>query len=150
MAERQSVEGQSAEGQNAEGQNAEGQSIGQLIGPVELTVPARSEHLRVMRLVATSVAASLDLDVDQLDDLRIAIDDLCSMLIEDAPSEAKLHLSLQGRLGHLVAEGSVTGGRCGASIDPISQLILDGLDLEWSNDEERACFHVVAPRQGVK
>ncbi len=127
---------------------AEGQSIEQLTGPVELTVPARSEHLRVLRLVATSVAASLDLDVDQLDDLRIAIDDLCSMLIEDAPTDAKLHLSLQGRVGHLVAEGSITGGRGGATIDPISQLILDGLDVEWVNDEEAACFRLVAPRQG--
>ncbi len=128
---------------------AEGQSIEQPTGPVELTVPARSEHLRVLRLVTTSVAASLDLDVDQLDDLRIAIDDLCSMLIEDAPAEARLHLSLRGRDGRLVAEGTVIGGKAGATIDPISQLILDGLDVEWANDEEAACFHLEAPRQGV-
>lgn len=144
------AEGQRAEGRRAEGQTVAGQGAEQLIGPVQLTVPARSEHLRVMRLVATSVGASLDLDVDQLDDLRIAIDDLCSMLIEDAPRDAKLHLSFQGRLGHLAAEGSVTGGRSGASIDPISQLILDGLDVEWSNDEEAASFHLVAPRREVQ
>ncbi len=127
---------------------AEGQGIEQLTGPVDLTVPARSEHLRVLRLVATSVGASLDLDIDQLDDLRIAIDDLCSMLIEEAPEEARLHLSIRGRLGHLVAEGSVTGGK-GTTMDPITQLILDGLDVEWTNDEAAACFQLVAPRQGA-
>lgn len=127
---------------------AEGQSMEELTGPVELTVPARSEHLRVLRLVATSLAASLDLDVDQLDDLRIAIDDLCSMLIEDAPEDAKLHLSLRGRPGHLVADGSVTGGK-GTTMDPITQLILDGLDVEWTNDEAAGCFQLVAPRQGA-
>ena len=128
---------------------AEGRSTEDLTGPVDLTVPARSEHLRVLRLVATSVGASLDLDVDQLDDLRIAIDDLCSMLIEDAPEEARLHLSLQGRRGHLAAEGSVTGGSGLTVIDPISQLILDGLDIEWATDQEAACFRLVAPRQGA-
>ncbi len=128
---------------------AEGQGIEEPTGPVDLTVPARSEHLRVLRLVTASIAASLDLDVDQLDDLRIAIDDLCSMLIEDAPEGARLRLSLRGRRGQLVAEGSVTGGGPGASMDPITQLILDGLDVEWANDEEAACFRLVAPRPAV-
>ena len=128
---------------------AERQHIERLTGPVDLTVPARSEHLRVLRLVATSVGASLDLDIDQLDDLRIAIDDLCSMLIEGAPDGAKLHLSLRGHTGQLLADGSVVGGTGGATIDPITRLILEGLNVEWSNDEAAACFHLVAPRQGV-
>ncbi len=125
---------------------AEGEGTEEVTGPVDLVVPARSEHLRVLRLVATSVAASLDLDVDRLDDLRIAIDDLCSMLIEGAPEGARLRLSLGGRNGHVVAEGSVTGGRPGAPVDPITKLILDGLDIEWSIDDEAACFHLEAPR----
>ena len=127
---------------------AEDESTEQLTGPVVLTVPARSEHLRLLRLVVTGVAASLDLDVDQLDDLRVATDDLCSMLIEEAPEDARLHLSVRGRLGHLVAEGSITGGK-GTTMDPITQLILDGLDVEWTNDEAAGCFQLVAPRQSA-
>ncbi len=118
-------------------------------GPVELTVPARSEHLRVLRLVAASVAASLELDVDQLDDLRIAIDELCGGLIEHAVQGARLRLRLVGRSQCLEAEGSIVEGGSGGKVDPISQLILDGLDVDWSNDEQVSCFQLVAPRQGA-
>lgn len=134
---------------------AEGESSEQQSGPIELTVPARSEHLRVLRLVTASVAATLDLDIDQLDDLRIAIDDLCSLLIEHAEHEARLHLVLVGQVGRLVAEGSIRGAGAGASapMDPISRLILDGLDVEWAVDwakeEQPASFRLVAPRQRV-
>ncbi len=125
---------------------AEGQSIQQRTGPVELTVPAQSEHLRVLRLVTSSVAASLELDVDQLDDLRIAIDELCSLLIEHAENGARLRLSLVGHLKHLVAEGCIIDHGPTATVDNISRLILDGLDIGWSIDQEAASFQLVAPR----
>ncbi len=130
---------------------AEGQEIEQHAGPIELTVPAQSEHLRVLRLVTTSLAASVDMDVDQLDDLRIAIDELCSQLIEHSKEGARLRLALVGRLGQLRAEGSILDGdsESPSTIDPISQLILDGLDVDWSNDEQVSCFQLVAPRQGA-
>ncbi len=117
-------------------------------GPVELTVPARSEHLRVLRLVAASVAASLELDVDQLDDLRIAIDELCGGLIEHAVHGARLRLRLVGRSQCLEAEGSILEGGSGGEVDPISRLILDGLDVTWDISEKTAAFHLVAPRLG--
>lgn len=126
---------------------AEGQGRAQEIGPVELTVPARSEHLRVLRLVSSSVASSLELDIDQLDDLRIAIDELCSLLIEHAPPEAALRLILVGRVRRLEAAGSIVGGGASAEVDPISKLILDGLDISWIK-EESASFCVIAPRPG--
>lgn len=115
---------------------------------VELTVPAHSEHLRVLRLVTSSVAASLELDIDQLDDLRIAIDELCGLLIEHAAEGARLSLSLVGRAHCLQADGSIVGGGMGAEVDPISQLILDGLDVQWDSGEKEATFHLTAPRQG--
>ena len=115
---------------------------------VELTVPARSEHLRVLRLVAASVAARLELDVDQLDDLRIAIDELCGGLIEHAVHGASLRLRLVGRSQCLEAEGSIVEGGSGGEVDPISQLILDGLDVMWDISEKTAAFHLVAPGPG--
>jgi len=124
---------------------AEGRGREQENGPVELTVPARSEHLRVLRLVTASVASSLELDIDQLDDLRIAVDELCSLLIEHAPPEAVLRLTLVGRLRRLEAAGSIVGGGASAPVDPISKLILNGLDIFWSK-EETASFCVIAPR----
>ncbi len=117
----------------------------QPVGPVELTVPASSEHLRVLRLVAASLAASVGLDVDQLDDLRIAVDELCSLLIEHAPDGARLRLRLWSDSGRLVVEGSLLQDASVAMIDPVSRLILDGLDVDWSSDAPSPFFRLVAP-----
>jgi serine/threonine-protein kinase RsbW len=119
----------------------------QQVGPVDLTVPASSEHLRILRLVAASLAASLGLDVDQLDDLRIAVDELSSLLIEHAPPGCRLRLTLCSEGGSLVAEGGLTEDAPIAAIDSVSQLILDGLDVEWSCAAPSAAFRLVAPRR---
>ncbi len=125
---------------------AEIQGSQQRIGPVELTVPASSEHLRVLRLVSSSLAASLGLDVDKLDDLRIAVDELCSMLIEQAPAQARLRLSLHDDEGHLSIDGGLSGQAPAVrDVDPVSQLILDGLDIDWSIDAPAPSFCLVAP-----
>ena len=117
--------------------------IEQKVGPVDLTVPASSEHLRIIRLVSTSLAASIGLDIDCLDDLRIAVDELCSLLIEHAPPGERLRLTLHGEKGQLVAEGALHEDAQAAAIDPVSRLILDGLDIEWSSDG--TFFRLVAP-----
>lgn len=124
---------------------AEVKDTEQPVGPVDLTVPASSEHLRVLRLVTSALAASLGLDVDRLDDLRIAVDELCSLLIEHAPVDGRLRLTLIAEDGHLVAEGSLLDEAAVATIDPVSQLILDGLDVDWSSDAPSPFFRLVAP-----
>ncbi len=124
---------------------AEVQDAEQRIGPVDLTVRASSEHLRVLRLVTASLAASLSFDVDQLDDLRIAVDELCSLLIEHAPPEAVLRLKLREEAGRLAVDGALREEVPLASIDPVSQMILDGLDIEWSIDARVSSFCLLAP-----
>lgn len=51
------------------------------LGPVDLTVPAQDRYLRVLVLVS----ATIGLDDDQLDDVRIAVDELDGMLVAEAP-----------------------------------------------------------------
>ena len=115
------------------------------VGPVELTVPASSEHLRVLRLVSASLAASVGLDVDQLDDLRIAVDELCAQLLEHAPSGGRLCLTLCGEDGRLTADGVLVDDAPVDRIDPVSQMILDGLDVELHSGAPSASFRLVAP-----
>lgn len=122
-----------------------GDAIVQPVGPVELTVPASSEHLRVLRLVSASLAASVGLDVDQLDDLRIGVDELCAQMLEHAPDGARLCLTLCGQDGRLTAEGGLLEDAVIAPIDPVSQMILDGLDIEWHSGAPSASFRLIAP-----
>jgi anti-sigma regulatory factor (Ser/Thr protein kinase) len=50
---------------------------------VELRVPARAEHLALVRLLVTSMAEDLaDLAGNRLDDLRLAVSEACANAVE--------------------------------------------------------------------
>ena len=48
---------------------------------VTVAVPARAEHLHVLRTVVASVAARHGLSLDAIEDLRIAVDEACAQLL---------------------------------------------------------------------
>lgn len=57
---------------------------------VVVTIPARAEFAHVLRTVVASVGARRDLSYDDLDDLRIAIDEACAYLLDLGGSAASL------------------------------------------------------------
>jgi serine/threonine-protein kinase RsbW len=57
-------------------------------GTIELTIPADARLLRLVRLVASGLASTAGFDVDELDDLRIAVDEAVSALLEGGGSAA--------------------------------------------------------------
>ena len=56
-------------------------------GTIELTIPADPRLLRLVRLVASGLASTAGFDVDELDDLRIAVDEAVSALLEGSSGE---------------------------------------------------------------
>src|SRR4051795_2514319 len=48
---------------------------------VELRVPADPAYLAVIRTATAGLAARLDLTLDEIEDLRIAVDEACALLI---------------------------------------------------------------------
>ena len=48
---------------------------------VELSLPARPELLSLARLTVAAVASRADFDYESIEDLRLAIDELCSPLV---------------------------------------------------------------------
>jgi len=50
-----------------------------------LTVPASLEFVRIIRLTASGVASRLGFDVEEIEDLRVAVDELASVVVERAP-----------------------------------------------------------------
>jgi len=59
-------------------------------GVVRLELPIESKYIRVARLVASGLGASAGLDVDGVDDLRIAVDELCAALFEVGGNKVEL------------------------------------------------------------
>ena len=62
---------------------------------VSLTFPATTENVRLARLVAAALAAQAGFLVDQVDDLRIAVDELCTLLVVNAAPAADLAIRFE-------------------------------------------------------
>src|SRR5713226_7556127 len=51
---------------------------------VQVRMPAEGAYLSVLRTAAAGLAARLDFTLDEIEDLRIAIDEACAMLLGQA------------------------------------------------------------------
>jgi anti-sigma regulatory factor (Ser/Thr protein kinase) len=63
-------------------QTAEGRTMDPLAGRIELSLPADSRYMRLARLMASGVATTCGLPLEEVEDFRIAVDELCATLIE--------------------------------------------------------------------
>ena len=87
-------------------------------GTVELTVPADPAYVSVLRAVTASLAARHDLTLDEVDDLRIAVDEACALLLPHARPASALSAgfgeaggSLQITVSVQLADGGSDAGR---------------------------------------
>lgn len=62
------------------------------VGHIELSIPAQPVLLQLVRLTAGVVASRADLDLDDVEDLRLAVDELCLSLIGPAGTSGRLLL----------------------------------------------------------
>lgn len=57
---------------------------------VELRVPASGAYLAVLRTATAGLAARLDFTIDDIEDLRIAVDEACALLLPLATPGARI------------------------------------------------------------
>lgn len=80
---------------------------------VELSLPAAPELLSLPRLVAAAVAARCGFNVDEVEDVRLAIEELC-LAAFDGRGPGRLHIGLDLSAGSLAVdctfESDGTGG----------------------------------------
>ena len=87
-----------------------------LDGPIELALPADTRLLRLVRLVASGLASTAGFDVDELDDLRIAVDEAVASLLEGGDGT---RLTLRFDVGESeVGMAGSTPAMPGISLDP--------------------------------
>ena len=75
-------------------------------GEVRLEVPASPEFLRVARMMAAGVASRLGFTLEEVDDLRIAIDELCFCLVGRSGRPGTISLRYLMDDDGLVVEGA--------------------------------------------
>lgn len=62
---------------------------------VVLVVPADGSYLAVLRTATAGLAARLQFTLDEIEDLRIAVDEACAMLLTVAPTGAELRCEFE-------------------------------------------------------
>jgi serine/threonine-protein kinase RsbW len=74
---------------------------------VQVRLPADSAYLSVLRTATAGLAARLDFTLDEIEDLRIAVDEACAMLLPQAVSDGDLTCTFQLTDNALVLRVSV-------------------------------------------
>jgi serine/threonine-protein kinase RsbW len=96
-------------------------------GRIELSLPPNSRYMRLARLMASGVATTCGLPLEEVEDFRIAVDELCATLMEIGTGEPVRLAFLMGD-DTLVVEGRTASASDG-SVDEdrlsLSRQILD-------------------------
>ena len=127
---------------------------------VRLAVPATPEFLRLARVTASGLASRLGFSYDEVEDLRLAIDELCFILIGSKGRAGNVELRYAMVPGALEVEGvgnfrdtdsnGTDPDESGQlSLAAFSQQILSALLDDYAvyrDDEGRTCFRFVKRR----
>jgi serine/threonine-protein kinase RsbW len=69
-----------------------------------LVVPASAEYVRLARLASADAGSRAGLDYEEIDDLRIAVTELCHLLLGEG-ARGELHLALETGNGVVTVTG---------------------------------------------
>ena len=104
---------------------------------VWLTVPPFSEYLRTVRLVAADAASRAGLDYDEIEDFRIAVDELCHLLMSSTDHEVSVSFGVVGTCA--LARGTAPRRhRAPLALGELSHTIIDSV----------SDFHEIIEREG--
>ena len=84
------------------------------IDELTITFPARSGYLTVSRLNAAAVGAAAGFDVEELDDLRLAVNEAATWLLANEEAGGRVELVLSADEGNV----RILGTRTGSSLPP--------------------------------
>jgi serine/threonine-protein kinase RsbW len=82
------------------------------LGVVTLEIPATPDHVHVLRAVAASVGARLPMSLDDVDDLRLAVDEAAARLLQ-LPGGGRLWLEVTASTDGLAIALSTDGDASG-------------------------------------
>jgi hypothetical protein len=124
---------------------------------VRLVVPATPEFLRLARVTATGLASRLGFSYDDVEDLRLAIDELCFALIGSKGKEGTVTLRYAMPEGQLEIEGTarfaeVQNGNAAPMLSDLSKQILAALVDEYEvfvGPEGQPSFRLSKKRPGA-
>ena len=118
---------------------------------VRLAVPAMPEFLRLARVTASGLASRLGFSFDEVEDLRLAIDELCYSLIgRGRAGTVELRYVVLPEALEVEGRGAFDGGGPQPVLTELSERILDALvdEHELSADGGGPRFRLLKRRSG--
>jgi serine/threonine-protein kinase RsbW len=116
-------------------------------GEVRLEVPASPEFLRITRIMVAGVASRLGFTLDEVEDLRIAIDELCFALVGKGRTGTLSirYLMLEDGLAVEGASNFTDDGHTSPTLSPMSHQILGAMvdDVELGTGTGGPTFRMV-------
>lgn len=121
---------------------------------VEVHVPADGAYVATLRLTAASLAARCELTIDDIEDLRLAVDEACALLLPHAAPKSAMHAQFRLSSGELSVQTSVhTPGTPNASPDRtgFAWSVLSALasTVDVSGADERLTITVMKRRESA-
>lgn len=96
---------------------------------VTLSLPLHVRHASTARVVAASLAADAGFSVDEIDDLRLGVNEVVSVLSDDASSDPSARLTVEFAVapGQVTATISRSDGEGAIELDELAERILDAV-----------------------
>ncbi len=98
------------------------------MGTVTIKIPASPAYLHVVRMTAAGLASRLGFTIDEIEDLKIAVDELCAYLTGAQGREGDLQVEFEVHEDRLEIRGLgrfAPGQKVRTSLTEFSQMILE-------------------------
>jgi serine/threonine-protein kinase RsbW len=92
---------------------------------VVVEIPASHRFTPAVRVAAASVAAELDPDVDQVEDLRLAVSELVGLLVASADAGSRIRVQMRLVDGSVEVVGHATSGSAPPEPDDLTRRLLE-------------------------
>jgi serine/threonine-protein kinase RsbW len=118
---------------------------------VHLVVPASAEYLRLVRLTAAGLASRMGFTFDEVEDLRIAVDELCFLLVGDGEMDRTMELRYSSGEGSISIVGHTRLPGPPPEPNELSEQILSALvdEHEVTAGGDEVSFRLLKRREEV-
>jgi serine/threonine-protein kinase RsbW len=113
--------------------------------PVIVTFPASPEYLRLARIATADAASRAGLDFEEIDDVRIAVSELCSLVSVDPDSTVTLTFGVAE--GRLTVEGESQTGAAEIAPNELSVAIVAAVADEHSLETDGGVTRFVVSKR---
>ena len=115
---------------------------------IRLSIPAEMRFLRIARLTAAGIAGDLGFGLQDVEDLRVAVDEMCAALIDRADPGTEFELAYTISEGRIDIEGRSPQTGAPPELHPVARELLsmtaDHFSIDGGDDGRR--FELVKRR----